>query len=84
MNFSRVFVFEDSSMISEIRYDPESRSALVTFKNNGAVYLIEDLLPLDLAAMVVAPSVGRAYHRIVPDNYNPVRYHDPEEQRTRS
>lgn len=58
----------NSSMIATWDYNFKSRNLIVTFKN-GSNYQYFEVPPHDVIKVFGAPSIGKAFHRIIIPNY---------------
>lgn len=51
-----------SSMLSHVGYDPDTRELHVTFKDSGETYQYHDIAPQAHQAMMSAPSIGKHFN----------------------
>lgn len=68
----RTVTIKDSSQISNVSYDPSSKTMQIRFKNN-TMYMYTNVAPSIFGALISADSVGSYFARYVRHKYNGVK-----------
>ena len=68
----RTVTIKDSSQISNVSYDPSSKTMQIRFKNN-TMYMYANVAPSIFGALISADSVGSYFARYVRHKYNGVK-----------